>query len=249
MAMHKGHLDQTRMNAITTQRRATPTPPADAITQQQTMEQEVTHGASPPEPPPARTRHLYADCRATTGMLFIDPTGRFLTPSTSGNQYILVVYEYDGNFIHAEPMVDRKAPSVITAYKQAVSLFKSRGFKQLLQRLDNEASSALQSLMDDTDIAFQLALPHCHRRNAAKRAIHTFKNHFIAGLCSTNRDFPLNLWNKLLPQCLLTFNLLRRSRINPQLSTQAHMHGAFDFNRTPLAPPGTKVLIHEKPDT
>jgi hypothetical protein len=27
------------------------------------------------------------------------------------------------------------------------------------------------------------------------------------------------------------------------------MHGAFDFNRTPLAPPGTKVIIHEKPDT
>jgi hypothetical protein len=26
------------------------------------------------------------------------------------------------------------------------------------------------------------------------------------------------------------------------------MHGDFDFNRTPLAPPGTKVLIHEKTD-
>jgi hypothetical protein len=62
--------------------------------------------------------------------------------------------------------------------------------------------------MDDTGIAFQLAPPHCHRRNAAKRAICTFKNHFIAGLCSTNRDFPLNLWDKLLPQCLLILNLL-----------------------------------------
>jgi hypothetical protein len=27
------------------------------------------------------------------------------------------------------------------------------------------------------------------------------------------------------------------------------MHGEFDFNRTPLSPPGTKVLIHENPDT
>jgi hypothetical protein len=26
------------------------------------------------------------------------------------------------------------------------------------------------------------------------------------------------------------------------------MHGAFDFNRTPLAPLGTKILINEKPD-
>jgi hypothetical protein len=90
-------------------------------------------------------------------MLFTDPTCRFLTPSTSGNQYILVVYEYDGKFIHAEPMVDRKAPSIIAAYKQAVSLFESRGFKPLFKCLYNEASSALQSLMDDNVIAFQLS--------------------------------------------------------------------------------------------
>jgi hypothetical protein len=102
--------------------------------------------------------------------------------------------------------------------------------------------------MDEADIAFQLALPHCHRRNAAERAIHTFKNHFIAGLCSTNSDFPLNLWDKLLPQCLLTLNLLRRSRINPQLSSEAHMNGAFKFNQTSLALPGTKVLIDKKPE-
>jgi hypothetical protein len=49
------------------------------------------------------------------------------------------------------------------------------------------------------------------------------------------------MWYKLLPQCLVTLNLLRRS------STQAHINGSFDFNRTPLAPPVTKVLIHEKP--
>jgi hypothetical protein len=53
----------------------------------------------------------------------------------------------------------------------------------------------------------------------------------------------------LLPQCLLTLNFLRRSRINPQLSAQAQINGAFDFNCTPLAPPGTMVLIHEKPST
>jgi hypothetical protein len=102
--------------------------------------------------------------------------------------------------------------------------------------------------MDEEDIDFQLAPPQVHRQNAAECAIRTFKNHVIAVLCSTNMDFPLNLRDKILPQCLITLDLLRRSRINPQLSSQAHMHGAFDFNFTPLAPPGTKVLIHEKPD-
>jgi hypothetical protein len=37
----------------------------------------------------------------------------------------------------------------------------------------------------------------------------------------------------MLPQCLITLNLLNCSRMNPQLFAQAHMHGAFDFNRTP----------------
>jgi hypothetical protein len=86
-----------------------------------------------------------------------------------------------------------------------------------------------------------------HRRNAAERAIRTFKNHFIAGLCSVDKHFPLHLWDKLLPQAELTLNLLRGSRINPKLSAHAQLHGAVDFNRTPLAPPGIRVLVHIKP--
>jgi hypothetical protein len=42
-------------------------------------------------------------------------------------------------------------------------------------------------------------------------------------------------------------NLLHGSRINPKLSAHAQLHGNFDFNRTPLAPPGTRVLVHVKP--
>ena len=36
-------------------------------------------------------------------------------------------------------------------------------------------------------------------------------------------------------------------RINPQLSAYAQMFGAFDFNRTPLGPPGTKLVVYENP--
>jgi hypothetical protein len=132
-------------------------------------------------------------------------------------------------------MVDHTGPSIIATYKKAVQYFESNGFKPLIQCLENEASLAIQSFMDEAGITFQLALPHCHRhnetqRNTTERAIHTFKNHFIDGLCSTNCDFPLNLWEKLPPQCLLTLNLLRSSRINPQLSAEAHMNGAFNLN-------------------
>ena len=33
----------------------------------------------------------------------------------------------------------------------------------------------------------------------------------------------------------------------PRLSAYAQLEGAFDFNKTPLAPVGTKVIIHENP--
>ena len=107
--------------------------------------------------------------------------------------------------------------------------------------------SGTQGFSPHEKIDFQLVPPGLHRRNAAERAIRTFKNHFIAGLCSVDKHFPLHFWDKLLPQAELTLNLLRGSRINPKLSAYAQLHGAFDFNRTPMAPPGIRVLVHVKP--
>lgn len=49
-------------------------------------------------------------------------------------------------------------------------------------------------------------------------------------------------------KCDLTLNLLRSSQVNAKFSVYAYLHGNFDFNKTPLAPSGTKVLVHLKPD-
>jgi hypothetical protein len=91
------------------------------------------------------------------------------------------------------------------------------------------------------------APPHLHRQNAAERAIQTFKNHFVAGLCSVDKQFPMNLWCELLPQATLTLNLMRTSRINPTISAATHLYGQFDFKRMPLTPPGTRAVAHVKP--
>ena len=68
----------------------------------------------------------------------------------------------------------------------------------------------------------------------------------MAGFASCDKDFPLAEWDRLLVQSELTLNLLHTSRVNPKLSAYAYLFGNFDFNKTPLAPPGTKVLIHKK---
>jgi hypothetical protein len=55
------------------------------------------------------------------------------------------------------------------------------------------------------------------------------------------------LWDILLPQAEITLNLLRTSQLHPQLSAAAHYHGLVDYNKTDFAPPGCKIIAHEKP--
>ena len=45
----------------------------------------------------------------------------------------------------------------------------------------------------------------------------------------------------------MTLNMLRASRVNPKLLAYEYMHGQFDYNQTPLVPPGTRVVAHTKP--
>jgi hypothetical protein len=91
--------------------------------------------------------------------------------------------------------------------------------------LDNEASTLLKDYLHDQDINFQLVPPYCHRRNAAERAISSFKDHFIAGLCSTDKAFTMHLWAGFLPQAIIALNMLRPSRINPKISAATHLDG------------------------
>jgi hypothetical protein len=160
---------------------------------------------------------LYANYQPATGQIYTDPTGRFLVPSVSGNSYILVAYNYNSNFIHAEHMKNRTKEVILATYQRVISLLKSRGLQLKLQKLGNQASQVLQQYMVEEHINFQLVPPGLHQRNAAERAIRTFKNHFITGLCTTAADFPLTLWDQLLPQALMTLNLLRTLRFNPRL--------------------------------
>jgi hypothetical protein len=69
----------------------------------------------------------------------------------------------------------------------------------------------------------------------------------VAGLSSVDPAFPLHLWDRLLPQAEITLNLLQTSRLHPQLSVAAHFHGLVDYNKTAFAPPGCKIIAHEKP--
>ena len=96
-------------------------------------------------------------------------------------------------------------------------------------------------------IYFQLAPPHMHRQNVAERDIRTRKNNFISGLLTTYQDLPISKLECLLPQFFITLNLLYNSIVNPALSAYTYLFGPYDFNKYLMAPPGTRVIVPDKP--
>jgi hypothetical protein len=159
----------------------------------------------------------------------------------------MLCYIYDCNYIKVVPVKSRSASGWVKTLDSIHQEFTVKGFKPKLQTLDNEASTALKNFFTVNNIAYQLAPPHFHQRNAGESAVRTFKEHFVAGLYSVDPSFPMHLWDRLLPQAEITFNLLRTSRLHPQLSAAPHYHGLVDYNKTVFAPPGCSIIAHKKP--
>ncbi len=110
--------------------------------------------------------------------------------------------------------------------------------------LDNEAWVEFKNEIKE-NCNLQLVPPDTHRRNLAERAIQTFKSHFISILAGVDPAFPMSLWDRLLPQAVLTLNLLRQANKTPTISAYQYVNGSFDYNAAPLGPLGCKVQFHE----
>jgi hypothetical protein len=148
----------------------------------------------------------------------------------------------------AEPIKSNKAAELLRSFQVMEQKLTSRGLKPKRMTLDNEASKLLKDYLYDQSINFQLVPLYFHQRNAAERASHSFKDHLIAELCSTDKAFPRHLWDRLLPQTILTLNMLRTSRINPKIFAATHLDQQYEYNRVPMAPPGTIIIAHEMPN-
>ena len=77
----------------------------------------------------------------------------------------------------------------------------------------------------------QLVEPHNKGVNAAEQAIQTFKDAFIAALATTDSNFPIQLWNKLTSQVQDTLNMMRASRVNPNISAYEALNKLYNWNR------------------
>ncbi len=228
----KGHLKKQRQNVRSTKQRI--------VIDETDESEELTRAIS--------KQNIIIKTFNMEGTIYTDQTGRFPVQSNRGNTSLMVCFDVDANYIDAEPIQNHHDNQMIPAY-QALWKRVNRGRtdKPKLHILENEASEAFKAEIKK-NCSLQLVPPDTHRRNLAERAIQTFKSHFIAILAGVDEAFPMNLWDRLVPQAVLTLNLLRQSRKNPTISAYQHVNGNFDYNKMPLGPLGCAVEIHDSPN-
>jgi hypothetical protein len=137
---------------------------------------------------------------------------------------------------------------IFNAYKKQYEELAAKGFKPKLNVMDNQATKHIKKILTNNKCKLQLVEPHNHCVNAAERAIQTFKDAFIVALATTKCNFPLQLWDRITPQVQDILNLMRASRINPDILAHKAINGPYDWNQYPLAPLGCKAVVYEDGD-
>ena len=161
---------------------------------------------------------------------YSDQTEKFPITSSRGHKYIFVFYHYDTNTIYGIPIKCRSTSDICQAWLKAYAILKTHGEAPNIHILDNKCSKDTEEMFQKENVTYQLVPQHIHRRNAAERAICTYKSHLVAGLYTCNLKFPSREWDRLLLQYNITISILRWVRRNLSLSAYTSLLGNFYLN-------------------
>ena len=130
--------------------------------------------------------------------------------------------------------------TMIDTFKNIYEYLKVLNIAPKFHILENECSKAVQKYVKSEKVEIQLVEPHNHQVNAAEPEVKAIKYHIISALATVDRDCPIQLWDKFLPQIQDTINLLRTSKKNASISAYQDTEGVFDFNKSPISILGSK---------
>jgi hypothetical protein len=155
-----------------------------------------------------KTNMVFMTMVEVEGQLFTDQTGRFSVTSNRGNNYIVIFYAVDPNYIKSYPIKSQHRNELLKAFNEVYQFLLIRGYRPQLHRLDNETSKDIEAFITENNAKFQYTPPDMHRTNIAERAIQTWKNHFVAIQASTPSTYRLSNWCKDVEQTDITLNML-----------------------------------------
>ena len=113
--------------------------------------------------------------------------------------------------------------------------------------MENKWSEGIKNLIPLAGSHHQLVPTGPQLVLISNQSIKTFKHHLISGLSSCDPKISSHLLGHLIQQEVLILNICCPSKLNPCLSAEAFLNGAFVFNWDSLTPPRTKFLIFEWP--
>jgi hypothetical protein len=153
------------------------------------------------------------------------------------------LYHYEANVILATPVAGLDNLSIFHIYKENFEELSQKGFKPKLNIMENQAMKHIKKFLTKEECKLQLVETLNHHVNVVEQAIQTFKDAFISALATTDFDFPLQLWDRLMPQVINTLNMLRALCINPTKLAYGVLYGPYNWNRYPLAPLWCKAVV------
>ena len=121
-----------------------------------------------------------------------------------------------------EPMKTRYSSQIIITYQIMIDRLKACGINPKHHVLDNECSEEFKDAIMVNKMMYQLVPADDHRQNIAERAIQTAKSHVISVLCGCDPDFPMHLWDLLIPHMEIQLNLQRKSCTVPKVSSYTY---------------------------
>jgi hypothetical protein len=214
----KGHMKQTMQGVRSTK----------VIDEYAMLEAE----AMPQPKPGVKHKDVYLRVfDATKKAMYTDQPGRFQITSAQGHKYTMVAVELDGNYIDAEPMKSRTAKELTEAYTRIYARWKATGvICPNWHVLDNETPAEFLETIRENGCRVEKTPADIHQQNIAEQAIQTYKSHFIATMAGVSDNFPIHQLHKLVPQIVLTLNLLRQLLVVPNILTYSYHHSNFDYN-------------------
>jgi hypothetical protein len=128
-----GHLDNVRKNTQSTKKRN-----KKPLSKEEPPSQLEDQDDAFPQQQVARSHHCYLTTSEPRQLVYTDQTGRFPIPSSAGNQYLLVAYDYDSNNILLRPIQNRTAESLTAAIQDVHDTLTHGGCQPKFHRMDNE---------------------------------------------------------------------------------------------------------------
>ena len=128
-------------------------------------------------------------------------------------------------------MKNRTSDEMCKAYFTLMNWLKQNEIT--VKTLDNEALEEFLQTIKQQGIKNQKVPPHIHHQNAAEKATSTIKDHFTTISVGVDKNFPIHLWDRLLPQAENMLNMLRTTNIAPKILAHAYMYGQHIFNKMP----------------